>query len=527
MAAEQVLARRAGGDQAHAQVGQVDERERLDQRLERALQPAGGGRARRPAGRAAEPASRRRARGRTGRRGGRAAAEQPQRGVEPAGGDRRRAGGGLAAGLLEHGDGRLVADLRRALEVVRARGQRARPVGERGGGARVRLQPPRLAGAVVDRAAHERVAEAVAARDVGRRRRCRRPAARRARPASRARPGRRRRPRGRGRTARPPPRRPSRAAGPAPAGRRSPGRARRATAGGTPTRSPSAPGSAAAGAGARAQLLEVERVAAALAVDRRQRPAAPSSASGLGLGQRPEPDSLTSPSRAACVERGQQAVGHLPGAEGERDQHGRRRRAAQQVRDQLERGVVGPVHVVEHEHDGLAHRQPLQQRADRAVGVEALVLQAARGRAGRRRRGQHARELGHAVADQRLQLALAERARRGRRARRPRSANGSSRSSSAPRPTNTACRRSAARSASWPSSRVLPIPGSPLITSQRARRAAQAVRARPRSPPAPGGARRTASAAPASPSPPTLIDPRRREQACQPHHRVGCAACMI
>ncbi len=67
------------------------------------------------------------------------------------------------------------------------------------------------------------------------------------------------------------------------------------------------------------------------------------------------------------------------------------------------------MHVIEHQHDGMAHRQPLQQRADRAVGVEALVLQAARARprAGRR---QHARELGHALADQRLQLALAERA---------------------------------------------------------------------------------------------------------------------
>ena len=65
--------------------------------------------------------------------------------------------------------------------------------------------------------------------------------------------------------------------------------------------------------------------------------------------------------------------------------------------------------VVEHQHDRLAHRQPLQQRTHRAVGLEALVLQTARPGAGRRGRRQHAGQLAHALADQRVELALAER----------------------------------------------------------------------------------------------------------------------
>ncbi len=191
VAAEQVLARRARRDQADAQVGQRDERERLDQRLQRPLEAAGGGERARERDEQREPATGvdvdGAGRGETGgagrgetdgagQAGGHEAggtgcidgrAEQPQGGLEPARGDGRCAGGGLVAGLLEHRGGGLVADAGRALHVMRSRGQRARPVGQRRRRARVRLEPPRLAGAVVDRAADQGVAEAVAARDLG------------------------------------------------------------------------------------------------------------------------------------------------------------------------------------------------------------------------------------------------------------------------------------------------------------------------------------------------------------------------
>ena len=290
--------------------------------------------------------------------------------------------------------------------MVGARRQRARALGERRRGAGVRLEPPGLAGPVVDRAAHERMAEAVAAGDVGRagdvggqqlvdrgQRRALVHAgggAREVEVERLARDG--------GAPAEPPGR--LRQAGDLLAERGGHGR-RHADVLGLLAR-------LARRSGRPRQLLEVERVAAALAVDGGQRRRAEEGV-GLRLGERPEPDLAHHPVAARLVERGQQGVGHLPGAEGERDQHGSRRRAAQQVGDQLERGVVGPVHVVEHQDDGVAHRHPLQQRAHRAVGMEALVLQAARSGSRRRGRRQHAGELGHALADQRVQLALAQR----------------------------------------------------------------------------------------------------------------------
>ena len=416
MVAEQVLAHRAGGDQADPQVGQVDQREGLDERVERALEAAGGGERAGERDEQAEPpagvdvrvmaADRDDADGR-GPVAARRRAQQPQRGLEPARGDRRGARGGLVAGLLEHRGGRLVAHPRRALDVVGARRQGAGPVGERRRGTRVGLQPPRLAGPVVDRAADERMAEAVAPRHVGRRRRCWRrssssiaasasgssiPAAAAARSRSNGSPA----------TAAP---QPSRRA---PSGRPPiswPSAA--ATAGGTPTRSPSSPGSGSAGAGAACQLLQVERVAAALAVEDGQRRRAEQRV-GLGLGQRPEPDLGHEPVAAGGLERGQHAVRHASGTEGERDQHRRRRRPPQQVGDQLERGVVGPVDVVEHEQDRMAG-SPAARAARAPRGRRGSARPGGRRLLRRTGRGQHARQLAHALADQRLERALAER----------------------------------------------------------------------------------------------------------------------
>ena len=324
VAAEQVLARRAGGDQPHAQVGQLDQRERLDERVERALEAAGGGERdgqRHEQGEPARGINRRRGEGR-GRAGGSASSpgrEQAQRGLEPARGDRRRAGGGLVAGLLEHGRGGLVADARRALDVVRARRERARAVGQRGRGARVRLQPPRLAGAVVDGAAHERVAEAVAARRRRSARRRSRPAGRRSPPAPPARSGRRRRAarsrsNGSPATAAPQPSRCARSLQPAdllPERGRDGGRhADRIAVLGLM-----------AGRAARARARAPRgRTGCRRSASTGAAGGAPSSASASASAERTERDLGHEPVAAGLLERGEQAVRHLAGAERERDQ---------------------------------------------------------------------------------------------------------------------------------------------------------------------------------------------------------------
>ncbi len=401
VAAEQVLARRAGGDQPHAEVRDLDQRQRVDQRLQRALEAPGGGQG---AGQRDEQGEApRRVAGDRDRRVGDRRPEQAQRGLEPAGGDGGGARRDLVAGLLEHGGGGLVAGAGRALDVVGARGQRGRAVGERVGGAGVRLQPPRLAGPVVDGAPHERMAEAVAAGDVGR--------------AgdvggqqgidggqglALVEPG------GGGREVEV-----ERLAGDGGAPPEAPGglaqpRDLLAERGGHGGRDPDGVrlGVRHGGrCGSPGQLLEVERVAAALAVEQRERALAEQGV-GLGLRERTETDLGDHPVAAGGLQRREQAVRDLAGAEGERDQHRRHGRAAQQVGDQLERGVVGPLHVVEDEHDRVAHGHPLEQGAHRAVGVEALVLQPARPRGGGG--GEDAGQLADAVADQGLQATLAE-----------------------------------------------------------------------------------------------------------------------
>ncbi len=68
-------------------------------------------------------------------------------------------------------------------------------------------------------------------------------------------------------------------------------------------------------------------------------------------------------------------------------------RPPQQRAEQLDRRRVRPVEVVEHEHERPALRKGLEQRAHRAMGAIALVLnrRIARGRERRQRRGRRAR----------------------------------------------------------------------------------------------------------------------------------------
>ena len=72
--------------------------------------------------------------------------------------------------------------------------------------------------------------------------------------------------------------------------------------------------------------------------------------------------------RDGCLEP---TVG-LARAKRPRHQHRRLRRAAQQMGDELDGGAVGPVQVLEHEHQGLRSGQALDQVAHCVVSSEAL-----------------------------------------------------------------------------------------------------------------------------------------------------------
>ncbi len=146
------------------------------------------------------------------------------------------------------------------------------------------------------------------------------------------------------------------------------------------------------------ELLEVERVAAAVAVDRRDR--------RRGRGRRaarPPRASLSCSSskrrHRRHRERGRQPRRRLPRAEREREQDRGVRPAPQQRAEQLDRRPVAPVQVVEHEHERPVRGEQLEQRADRAVHAVALVGEAVARRPLRRRRARQdaaelARQLG-------------------------------------------------------------------------------------------------------------------------------------
>jgi hypothetical protein len=119
------------------------------------------------------------------------------------------------------------------------------------------------------------------------------------------------------------------------------------------------------------ELLQVEGVAAAVAEDRRRRPCVEVAhqLAGVGLVEPAERE----PARRADGQCGAQASGRLARAEGEGEQHRKIGPAAQEGRDQLERGAVAPVQVVQHEDERAIARQHLQQGAHRPMHPEALV----------------------------------------------------------------------------------------------------------------------------------------------------------
>ena len=160
------------------------------------------------------------------------------------------------------------------------------------------------------------------------------------------------------------------------------------------------------------ELLQVERVAAAEPVELRPDPGGHAVAEqGVRLvrAQRCERDVDHAAVAGGGLERGEHRRREAARAVGGGEQQLRARRAPQQVGDQLERRVVGPLEVVEQDHDRRRGGEVLEQRADGAVGAVALVLQGGRGRrVARADRRQHAGELRDAVAEHPLEPVLAE-----------------------------------------------------------------------------------------------------------------------
>ena len=175
-------------------------------------------------------------------------------------------------------------------------------------------------------------------------------------------------------------------------------------------------------------------------------------------------------------ERDLQTLRSLVPARRERQEDLRRGRAAQQRCDEVDGRRIGPVQVVEDHHEG-----PIRRRAPRAAsawrrargGVPARSRPGrARGTAAPRRATPRRARTGRAPRSRRR----AARARRSRRraAGRPRT----------PRRDRTRPRAplSAARSPSSSSSRVLPMPGSPVTTSAAEPPAQRSSRTRSRTP---------------------------------------------
>ncbi len=395
VAAEQVLAGGARGDEPRAQLGELrrHDREHVEQRRERPLELAGRRERGGERSEQLEPAAV-------------ALRHQPQRRRVPARGLGRSPWRGRVAGLREDRDRVVVAGIGAALEVVGPRRQRSAGPLELGRRAGVGAEPPALAGGLIGRAPDDRVAEAVAARQVGGGHEPHRDelVERRRQLALADLPGRRReaevgRVAGDGPALHEPPRglvqRRDLLSERHRDGRREVARGQGAARdGGDEIRGPR-------------QLLQVEGVAAAepedlLAHARRQGVA--EQRVGLLRGERRQADVDDAAVPPCRLERPEHRRRQPAGAERARDQQRRARGAAEQVRDELERGVVGPLQVVEQHDDRRAAGELLQQRAHGAVCAIALVLQR-----GRRRGvagvdgGEHAGELGDPVAEHPLQ----------------------------------------------------------------------------------------------------------------------------
>ncbi len=73
------------------------------------------------------------------------------------------------------------------------------------------------------------------------------------------------------------------------------------------------------------------------------------------------------------IERGREPGGRLTGAEREHGEHRRVRRSPEQGGDEVDRGRVGPMEVVQEQHERARVGQPAQERSHRPVRPVALV----------------------------------------------------------------------------------------------------------------------------------------------------------
>ena len=145
------------------------------------------------------------------------------------------------------------------------------------------------------------------------------------------------------------------------------------------------------------ELLEVERIAAALLVETRDLITRDDFAQQLVSLPAREGDQLEpgeAPGAIRPLQPRREPVTELPGPRCERHQDRRGRRPMQQRRQQLHRRLIAPVQVVEHQHDRLAAREQLQQRPHRAMAAVALVLRGHVAALGQhRQRREHRRQL--------------------------------------------------------------------------------------------------------------------------------------
>ena len=126
---------------------------------------------------------------------------------------------------------------------------------------------------------------------------------------------------------------------------------------------------------AASELLDVKRVAPGGVEDRvpqARRDRVGEQLGGLLARERLEPDHRGAGVVTAGGEDVADASERLLGTVGGRDQRRTRGWSARERKEQLERGVVGPVKVVEREDEATAGREPAEKPGDGAVGEVAL-----------------------------------------------------------------------------------------------------------------------------------------------------------